>query len=811
MKRYLVSVSAKFSLAIISLLLTANGALCQQGRLSEQIGNVKSVAAIPHGMVFTMDNAYAEITTYGPAIVRIRISREIPLKDFSFAIDDLSTAYSFKSTEPLNDQTVLTTDSMKVVVQHNPFRLTFYNAHGKMICGDDKELGVSWWGNHVSCYRQLHPDEKFIGLGEKTGDINRRGQYYQNWNSDVPAYALNQDPLYATIPFFIGIHDDICYGTFFDNTHHSYFNFGGGADEELYHFGADDGEMNYYVFGASTIENILKDYTSLTGRTPLPPIWSLGYQQCRWGYANSNDLLNIAKTLREKKMPADVVYMDITYMDHYKVFTWDPINFPDPGAMVRELKKMNFDLITIIDPGIKVEKGYRAYEEGVAQNNFVKYPDGHLYIGSVWPGRCHFPDFTKVSTRKWWGNNFKASHTDIGIRGFWNDMNEPAAWGREFPNLVQFGEGDNKATLFTVKNAYGLLMARATYEGTKSLMNGQRPFVLTRASYSGIQKFSAQWTGDNVASDEHMLLGQRLLNSMGVSGIPYVGMDVGGFVGDATAALYVRWMNLAIYSPLFRNHSEINSRSHEPWLFGEENTNFIRSLLEQRYKLLPYLYSTFYTAHNSGMPVNRMLPIFYTYDENVYNNKYGNQYMFGDNLLVCPVDSKTFATEIYLPGKGTKWYRLSNDEMYDGGQSHLVASPLNDLPVFVKEGGIVPMQSVVQSTKEAGDGILYIHVWKGNAVNNFTWYEDDGNTFGYEKNIFSKRIISYQPVNNIINIGKTEGSYDSKYKKIKLILHGFTERVSGNINNKTVVPMKDGRNTVFEFSNSTAELVVNLK
>jgi alpha-glucosidase len=783
----------------------------QSGRISEQIGNVKKFSTTSHGASFELSNAYAEITAYSPTSIRVRISKQKFTKDFSYAIDDLSSNYNFKSVTSEGNKKLLITDSLKIVVNMQPFRVSFYNLRNEFLSGDDESLGVSWWGNEVSCYRKLASDEKFIGLGEKIGNVNRRGQFFRNWNSDIPGYALNQDPLYATIPFFIGIHGNVCYGTFFDNTHHSYFNFGGGADEELYHFGADDGEMNYYFFGGSSVPQILKDYTALTGRTPMPPLWSLGYQQCRWGYADENDLLNIAKTLRDKKLPSDVVYMDITYMDHYKVFTWDPVNFPHPKELMDQLKKMNFDLVTIIDPGIKIEKGYKAYDEGVSQNHFAKYPDGKLYVGHVWPGRCHFPDFTKPDTRKWWGNSFKSSYVDIGVKGFWNDMNEPAAWGREFPNLIEFGDAPNKATLYTVKNAYGLLMARSTYEGTKALMNGQRPFVLTRASYAGIQKFSAQWTGDNVASDEHMLLGQRLLNSMAVSGIPYVGMDIGGFIGEATPELYLRWMNLGIYSPLMRQHSTIDSRFHEPWLFGEANTRTIRSLLEQRYQLLPYLYSSFYQAYISGMPINRMLPVEYTFDDNVYNDKYANEFLFGDNVLVCPVDSKTSATEVYLPGNGIKWCRVSTGKVYDGGQSHFVASPLNDLPVFVKESAIIPMQSIVQNTKEKGDGVLYLHVWNGSNNNSFVYYEDDGNTYNYEKSEFYKRTISYLPQSNQIVLEAREGGYSSRFDKIKLVLHNFEKPVTVTVNGTVVAAQQqDGLNTI-DFTNANNKITVQLK
>jgi alpha-glucosidase len=351
-------------------------------------------------------------------------------------------------------------------------------------------------------------------------------------------------------------------------------------------------------------------------------------------------------------------------------------------------------------------------------------------------------------------------------------MNEPAAWGREFPNLIEFGEANNKKTLFTVKNAYGLIMSKATYESTKKLMNNQRPFVLTRASYSGIQKYSAQWTGDNVSSDEHMLLGCRLLNSMGLSGVPYVGMDIGGFMGNPSPELFVRWMSLGVYSPLFRNHTHIGYNYREPWLFGEFNTDKIRKILEQRYQLLPYLYTSFFQSHITGMPINRMLPIDYTYDEKVYENKFENQFLFGDNMLVAPCASNQMVTEVYLPGKAV-WYKFGSDEMYEGGKQYFVASPIENLPVFIKSGAIIPMQSIVQNTKEVGDGILYLHVWKGTEKSIFNYYEDDGETYNYEQGTFYKRNILYDAKSNKLMLGIKEGNFKSKFQKLKIILHGF--------------------------------------
>ncbi|MFP5039806.1 glycoside hydrolase family 31 protein [Parasediminibacterium sp. JCM 36343] len=762
MKRFLF-----FAIAIFII----QKAPCQMNRLSEQAGNVVKETTIDGGVEFKLSNAYARILAYNATTIRIRVSKTAFTDDRSFAIDNLKPTGVLQAIKGAGNDNIYKTDSLMVRVHTHPFRISIYNNNNQLLCADESTLGISWFGNQVSCYKQLNSDEKFIGLGEKTGGINRRGNFYQNWNTDAPAYANNADPLYATIPFFIGTHDRVVYGVFFDNSHKSYFNFGGGADEELFHFGADDGEMNYYVFGGSSVASIIKDYTTLTGRTPMPPLWSLGFQQSRWGYDNQEQLLTIAKTFREKKLPADVIVSDINYMDDYKVFTWSN-KYPDVKGMLGQMKQMGFDMVTIIDPGIKVEKGYTVYEDGLTGNHFAKYPGGKPYIGHVWPGRCHFPDFTKISTREWWGNNFKEAYINRGVRGFWNDMNEPAAWGREFPNLIEFGEGKDRQTLYGVKNAYGLLMAKATYEGTRKGLGGQRPFVLTRASYSGVQKYSAQWTGDNVSTDEHMLLGFRLLNSMGVSGIPFTGMDIGGFMGNPTPELFLRWLSLSLYSPLFRNHTAYGYNYREPWLFGEYNTEKIRAILEKRYQLLPHLYSAFYQSSQSGMPINRMLPIDYTYDDYVYNAKYENQFMFGDGLLVCPVTSTQTVADVYLPSK-ENWYRLSSDKLYAGGSSYFVECPLEDAPVFVKGSSIIPMQSTVQNTKEKGDGILYLHIYKGSQPNTYTYYEDDGETYQYETDSYYRRAIAYNPTANTITLKAKEGNYASKFAKVKLVLHGF--------------------------------------
>ncbi|MCC8410375.1 glycoside hydrolase family 31 protein [Mucilaginibacter sp. UR6-1] len=735
---------------------------------TQLLGNAKQVTTQNDHIIIQTAEATAKIWVYAPAIIRVNITQTPDKPDASFAVIQQPET-GIKFTEADNELTI-TTGQLILKVNKTPLRFSFYTAEGKVLSEDDARFGVNWQNERVVNYRKLYADEKFIGLGEKTGDLNRRGTHYVNWNTDASKHTIYTDPLYKTFPFFIGLHSGLTYGLFFDNTHKSYFDFGATTDDEMSWFGADGGDMNYYFFGAQGVADIIKDYTWLTGRMEMPPLWSIGYQQCRYSYMSADEVLSIAQKFREHNIPADVIYCDIDYMDNYKIFTWNDEAFPDPKGMIDKLKALDFRTVCIVDPGIKVEEGYKQYDEGVAKNYFATYTNGDNYIASVWPGRCHFPNFFDDEVKEWWGAAFTAL-TEPGVEGFWNDMNEPAAWGQNIPYLVKFGD----RYMAEVRNAYGMEMTKATYNGTRQILGNKRPFMLTRAAYCGTQRFSAVWTGDNTATDEHMLYGQRLVNSLGLVGMSFTGVDIGGYTGNPTPELMLRWNSLGVYIPMYRNHAEIGTAMREPWEWGQENMAIIRKDIELRYRLLPYIYSGFYESSQNGLPLSRTLAIDYTPDENVFDVRYQNQFLFGNSLLVAPVESTKLTAEVYLP-EG-EWYRFGNDKAYEGGMAHTVPAPLNDLPVFVKGGGIIPMQSVIQSTNEAGDGILYLHIWKGIQDSTFIYYEDDGVTYDNERGIFHKREISYHAESNTVMLAVAEGSYTSKFNTLKLISHGFDKSI----------------------------------
>ncbi|MFD1258178.1 glycoside hydrolase family 31 protein [Mucilaginibacter terrae] len=728
------------------------------------LSNTQSIVQQGNKLIIKTAEAEAYVTVYSPSIIRVNVTRQPNNTDASFAvIQEPLLAFDYNETDT---EVIVKTSALTLRINKSPLRFAFYTPEGELLSRDDERFGINWQNSQVINYRELQPDEKFIGLGEKVGNLNRRASSFVNWNTDASDHTPKTDPLYETFPFFIGIHNQLTYGYFLDNTYKSYFDFGASCDDQFIWMGADDGDLNYYFFGAQTVTGIIEDYTWLTGRMEMPPLWSLGYQQCRWSYMSAQEVLDVAAKFRKHNIPADVMYCDIDYMEGFKIFTWNNETFPDPKAFIDKLKAMNFKLITIVDPGIKVEEGYQQYDEGVQKGYFATYPNGENYVGEVWPGRCHFPDFFREDVREWWGAAFTAL-TEPGVEGFWNDMNEPAVWNQNIPWIVKFGD----KFMPEVRNVYGMMMAKATYEGTRKILGNKRPFVLTRAAYSGTQRFSAVWTGDNTATDEHLLLGARLVNSLGVSGMANVGVDIGGFSGNPTPEMMVRWMSLGTYTPMYRNHSIKDSDFREPWQYGDDNMALIKKSIEDRYRLLPYIYSSFYQTTQTGLPLNRTLAIDYTHDELVYAEDYQNQFLFGDGLLVAPVVSTNFTAKIYLP-TGT-WYRFGSDEKHEGGQEYIVNAPLNDLPVFAKAGAIIPLQNVIQSTQDEGDGILELHFWNNSESSNFVYYEDDGNTYDNERGIYHKRLISFDSTAPTITLSAVEGSYTSKYTQLQVVLHGF--------------------------------------
>lgn len=717
--------------------------------------------------VFSNDYAIARITFYRDDLVRIRIRKQNQSAEpVSYAVvqepGDIAVEQEQKA-----DKWILHAGAMSVEVELDSFRLVFRAADGTILNEDDP-LSVGWIGQQGSVYKKLREDERFIGMGEKTGGLDRRGNAYVHWNTDDFAYDPDADPLYLSTPFFIGLTNGKSYGIFLDNSHRSTFNFGASSDRFSW-FSVEDGELDYYFFSGE-VSQIVQSYAWLTGKMPLPPKWSLGYQQCRYSYYPEHEVLNMARNFRERQIPADVIYLDIHYMDGYRVFTFHPDRFPDPKGMMDKLHEMGFHVVLIVDPGIKRDPNYAAYQSGLEGQHFVNHPDGQPYFGQVWPGWSAFPDFTDPKTRTWWGGQFDV-YTDAGIDGFWNDMNEPAAWGQSLPGLLEFNWEGHGASFLQARNVYGSNMARATREGTEKLL-GKRPFVLTRAGFSGVQRYAAVWTGDNVATDEHMMAGVRLVNSLGLTGVAYAGYDVGGFAGEASPELYARWIQIGAFSPFFRGHSAVNTRDSEPWSYGEQCEEIARNFIGLRYQLMPYIFSCMYEAHISGLPLQRSLAFDYSDDPNIYVAGNDNEYLFGPSILVAPVDSRRDMAKVYLP-EG-EWYGFFDDVRHEGGQSIVVDTPIESLPLFVRGGTVTAMQSLVQSIAEAPEQVLHLHAYAGGEGHfSFTLYDDKDQLDPEGDKAFWKRTLTFDAVGKVLSIGENEGEWKGLFSSVRLHLHGY--------------------------------------
>lgn len=741
-------------------------------RLYKAIGATLKVEWAGNTATFFVDGGRVDIVRYSDST--LRITQHIygqPWPEMPYAVIGEPDGQPFMQVHDTTEVTFLHTPALHIAVSKNPLRISAFNAQGKLVMENDPGLGMGQLGDTVFLHQTLFDDEKIIGLGEKTGPINRRGQAFVHWNTDHFGYPENADPIYLSTPFYISLRQNGCHGFFLNNSHRSVFNFGA-SNDRFSIIQAEGGLMDYFLFVTDTPAQIISQYTALTGRMPLPPLWALGYQQCRYSYYPETEVLTLARTFRDKQIPCDVVYLDIHHMANFKVFTFDEERFPNPKAMHSQLRDMGFRSVVIADPGIKRESGYPIYDSGTEADVFVKYPDGKPWAAQVWPGWSHFPDFTTPKGRNWWANHVKF-YTDHGVSGLWNDMNEPASWGQNSPDVVEFGWEGNPTSHREAHNVYGMLMARASRQGVEQNLNGERPFLLTRAGFSGVQRYSAVWTGDNVATDAHMLAGVRLVNSLGMAGIAFSGYDVGGFVGEASPELYARWISIGAFSPLFRGHSMIDTRDSEPWTYGETVEAIARNYIALRYKLLPTIYSAMHTASQTGLPLARSLAMLYPANEMVFRPEFQDQYFFGDSLMICPVSSTKHLTKVYLP-EGD-WYDFHTDTHYTGNQVIVAECGLGTLPIFVNRGAPILTQSAVQHTAQRHNGVLEIHVWFA-AVGIAKWYEDDGVTNDHLHQQFALREVHYNCPDNLLLISAKQGQFTSNFRTARVIWHGFTDR-----------------------------------
>jgi alpha-glucosidase len=757
----------------------------------KSVGKITSWKKITGGIEGKTATAIFDIHAYSDNIFRIRVSKNEEFDDFSYTLQDnkIPLVESAVITDKGNFIEIATSAILVEVAKSPSFRVTFKNKQGEVINQDfpGEGFGTTFIGDKVSVYKKLQEGERFVGLGEVLGNLDKRGSGFTLNNTDTYKYGDPRLPMYLNVPFFIGIHHQHIYGLFFNNTFQTFFNFGL-STPEFSSINAEGGDADYFFMYNNSVAGILEHYTSLTGRMPLPPLWSLGYHQSRCSYYPQENVKILAETFRRKNIPIDCVVLDADYLQDYEPFRVNKSRFPDLPGLATNLKKLNIEITASVNPGIKIDSTYEAHADGLKKDVFVKYSDGSLFVSDIAPNTNHFPDFTNPKAREWWIEKMKFL-PENGIHGYWNDMNEPAVGGSYLPDNLLFDFDGRKANALEAKNVFGMQMARSSFESALKFGEGRRPFILTRSGYAGVQRYSAVWSGDNTATDEFLLGGVLLNSQMGLSGIPFVGPDLGGYISDGTKELFIKWMEVGIFSPYLRNHKGFFTTANEPWSYGEEAEAISKTYIGFRYRLMPYIYSAFYEASTTGMPVARSLCIDYPFENKVYDNLFQYQFLFGDALMVVPVTSIEKIKKTWLPAG--EWYDIFTDELIAGDKEWLQEVPVYQIPVYVKASSIIPLQSLVQSTKDKPSDTLFVHIFNGKEKNSWVYYEDAGEGFDYQKGNFCKRNIEFNPATNQIIFGKQEGDFSSEFKKLKVILHGFDEEFKSVLANKSEITLDE--------------------
>ena len=758
--------------------------------------------ARPDGLDLQQGAMLLRVTALTDDIIRVRVAPNGKLaEDASWAVaPDVRAKHVAVSATSDG----FTTKSLRVRLAGSPARLVVEDLHGKIISADDVEpLSVD--GTRFIVRKAMPQSEHYFGLGDKTGGLDRRGKTFVDWNTDAFGFSSSDDPIYKSIPFFIGVGGDGgSYGLFLDNTWRTSFDFGHERENVLAMRGPA-GPIDYYLIAGPSTKDVVRRYTQLTGKAPLTPKWGLGYQQSRYSYISAAEVRQVAARLRAEKIPTDVLWLDIDYQDRNRPFTVNTNTFPDLKGLIADMAKDGFKVITITDLHVAhlPKQGYAPYDTGAAHDAFVHRADGSTYVAPVWPGPSVFPDFTKTSVRDWWGALFKQQVAD-GVAGAWNDMNEPAVFEtptKTMPidNVHRIDSDDftpRTASHAEMHNVYGMENTRATYDGLRKLRPDERAFVMTRASYAGGQRYSTTWTGDNSATWDHLKLSIQQIINLGLSGFSYSGADVSGFAGGPSPDLLTRWFEIGAFYPIFRDHSAKGTPRVEPWVDGPDHLAIRRRYIDERYRLMPYLYSLAEQNARTGDPIMR--PVFYDYPSAMNMGcDQSTTFTVGASLMVAPPPKMESPQhyDVCLPSGG--WYDywtglrtgtpqpIGTDQPIQSasqatgavstkGDIVTEAPRLDYLPVFVRAGTILPRQGLVQSTADTPQGPLQLDVYPGDDCHG-ELYADDGHSLAYQRDGYLRQTVrcttTLQGLR--INFEQRQGRFAAPWKQIAVTVHGW--------------------------------------
>lgn len=763
---------------------------------------VDSVEETPHGLLARLHGEMLRVDVVRPDVVRLKISRGGDFDEeptYAVCVDPLAERVPV-DVEHGDDVVRVRTTHLVVSLWRDPLRVDVHRPDGTPVVETAQDEDGRYWAyatlnDAFTLRRRCRGEDAFYGLGEKSGHANRKGRDFTLWNTDVldpdsageftadraaddpraDRTSTEFDPYYVSIPFFYhqAYPDGAMAGSFVDNGYRAHYDFTA-PDEYRIHFSG--GQYTEYVFAGPSMPDILERYTWLTGRMAPPPLWALGYHQSRWFRYTQDAVEALGQRHRDERVPCDTLWLDIDYMDGYRVFTWDTEAFPDVPGMLKRLDDLGLRVITIIDPGVKHEPGYSVFDDAVARDVLCRTEGGDVYVGQVWPGNTAFPDFATEEARAWWGR-LNAAHVQSGLAGIWNDMNEPAT-GAIPPDAMRFGHGRWSHARY--HNQYALLMAMGTTAGLLEAMPERRTFVLTRAGFSGIQRYAANWMGDNMSRWDHLWLSIPMATGFGISGQPFVGADVGGFFGNSNAELFLRWMQYGTLTPFCRNHSATGNVDQYPWSWGEVVRGHVRDAIRLRYRLLPYLYAAFLIASETGAPVQR--PLVFDHQHDPVVRDVDDEYLLGPDLLVAPVvDAGVTARQVYLPeGCWYDWH--TGDRVGRSGYLH-VETPMDRIPLFVRGGAVVPMwPEAPDSTAGYHPRVVELHLFVPDRDGTHRSFvqEDDGLTFAERDGARVRTTFEVERRDGLVTLrAEVEGSGypELAREEFRLVVHGAVPEV----------------------------------
>lgn len=730
--------------------------------------------ATPEGLAIDTARGHVRVDCLSSRIARIRITSSSDASiPFSYAIDsraEWEDAGTRRSES--GDLLQLSTDELRVSVDRRSGAIEVTTRNGVPVVTETTTGFVSASGG-FSWQVQLPHDESSYGLGERAFPLALGGRKLTLWNTDAGSYSPGVDPLYLNVPFYLGVRSGLAYGLFWDNPARSVIDI---ASDQLGRltFSSEQGSMCLYLITGTGPQQVVEQFSKLTGLMELVPLWALGYHQSRWSYRDEDHFRRVAARMRTLRIPCDALHFDIDYMDGFRVFTWDQRRFPDLAGLLKDLDEQGFKSVAILDPGVKIDAKYEAFRSGTEQDVFLKSRGGDPVVGSVWPGECHFPDFTKPAARAWWSAEV-AKFAKVGFAGVWNDMNEPATFdgGKTLrDDVLHDWEGEGNTHVGGGHAVYGHQMARSTRQGLVSARPDRRPFVMTRAGYAGVQRYATTWNGDSLATWEHLRLTIPQVCNLGISGIAMSGSDVGGFRGEPGSELFLRWTQLGSLLPFFRTHSARSAPERNPWSYGEPTTALVREAIERRYQLLPYLYTQAARAAAVGTPMVR--PMFFAQPDNLSLREIDDQFMLGDDLLVAPILRKGVTVRtVRLPAGD--WYHYGTGVSQAGDQQLTVAAGL-EMPLFARAGSVIATWPVRQSTSEAPERLI-LETYVGTGTSSL--YEDagDGGSGGngpHRWSYFETRLSE----DRFEVIWAEEGRFERPYTDVEVRIHGLATPLS---------------------------------